>query len=77
MTDLNDLARERNYEQRLHYERILAQAQLGVMLDDLCRDFGMDPVKAWRTNVSPSYQAWRDRLDRDISAWLAASAGAA
>lgn len=36
------------YRQRIEHERSLGKAQVGVLLDQMCRDLGMDPVKAWR-----------------------------
>lgn len=33
---------------RVAHERSLGQAYVGTVLDDLCRDFGLDPVQVWR-----------------------------
>lgn len=36
------------FRRRVAHERSLGQAYVGVALDGLCRDFGLDPVAAWR-----------------------------
>jgi len=32
----------------IRYERSLGKAQVGVLLDQMCRDYGWDPVTVWR-----------------------------
>jgi len=41
------LARTR-YRLRVAHEWSLGQAYVGVQLDEMCRDLGLDPVVAWR-----------------------------
>lgn len=50
--DAMDRAREATsaaaYDMAVAHEWSLAQAHLGVQLDDLARSIGLDPVQAWR-----------------------------
>lgn len=65
-----DLADAR-YHRRLAYERQLGHAQVGALLDGMCRDLGLDPVQAWRL---PRSRERRHR--RDLASFAAATRAA-
>lgn len=48
MRRLIDGTSETAYRRRIAHEWSLAEAHVGVLLDDLARSVGLDPVKAWR-----------------------------
>lgn len=39
---------EGRYRRRIAHQRSLGLAQVGVQLDELCHDLGLDPVETWR-----------------------------
>lgn len=63
-----DVVSELAYRQRILAERVIAQAHLGVLLDDWCRSYGWDP-NVWRLPLG--HDSDRARLDRDIAEFRA------
>lgn len=58
--DLESASRLR-YRLRLEQERSAGAAYVGTLLDQLCADFGLDPVEVWRRPHFDELTARRDR----------------
>lgn len=61
------------YRQRLRHERSLGQAQVGVLLDQMCRDLGLNPVQTWRLPREREEQARRDGAALAARFWAVAA----
>jgi hypothetical protein len=60
MSRAGEATSKRRYQARVANERSLARAYLGVRLDRLCADLGLDPVAAWRL------PKWNERGSGDV-----------
>lgn len=58
MHEATEEASNLRYRLRIQYERALGQAHVNELLDQMCRDLGLDPITTWRI---PRAQEHRDR----------------
>lgn len=57
--------RRASHQLRISHERTLGRTYINQQLDQLCRDFGLDPLQVWRIPRA------REQRDRDADARVA------